>query len=50
MTDSETIARVLEAADQRRLERRRFLRSASVAGLAIGGSSLLAACGSGDSA
>ena len=48
MTDSETIARVLEAADQRRLERRRFLRSASVAGLAIGGSSLLAACGSGD--
>lgn len=48
MTDSETIARVLEAADQRRLERRRFLRGASVAGLAIGGSSLLAACGSGD--
>jgi hypothetical protein len=48
MTDSETNARVLDAADQRRIERRRFLRSASVAGLAIGGSSLLAACGSGD--
>ncbi|HEU4959535.1 MAG TPA: ferritin-like domain-containing protein [Sphingomonas sp.] len=48
MTDSETIARVLDAADKRRLERRQFLRSASVAGLAIGGSSLLAACGSGD--
>ena len=48
MTDSETITRVLEAADQRRLERRRFLRTASAAGLAIGGSSLLAACGSGD--
>jgi len=48
MTDSETIARVLEAADQRRLERRRFLRTASAAGLAIGGSSLLAACGSGN--
>jgi len=48
MTDSETIARVLDAAEKRRLERRQFLRSASVAGLAIGGSSLLAACGSGD--
>jgi hypothetical protein len=48
MTDSETIARVLDAADKRRLERRRFLRTASAAGLAIGGSSLLAACGSGD--
>ncbi|MGN6279872.1 MAG: ferritin-like domain-containing protein [Sphingomonas sp.] len=48
MTDSETIARVLEATDQRRLERRRFLRTASAAGLAIGGSSLLAACGSGN--
>ena len=48
MTDSETIARVLDAAERRRLERRRFLRTASAAGLAIGGSSLLAACGSGD--
>jgi hypothetical protein len=48
MTDSETIARALDTAEQRRLERRRFLRSAGVAGLAIGGSSLLAACGSGD--
>jgi hypothetical protein len=48
MTDSETIARVFDAADKRRLERRSFLRTASVAGLAIGGSSLLAACGSGD--
>ena len=48
MTDSDTIVRVLDAADRRRLERRRFLRGASVAGLAIGGSSLLAACGSGD--
>jgi hypothetical protein len=48
MTDSDTIARVIEASDKRRLERRQFLRSASVAGLAIGGSSLLAACGSGD--
>lgn len=48
MTDPDTIARVLDAAEQRRLERRRFLRSASVAGLAIGGSSLLAACGSGN--
>jgi len=48
MTDSETITRVLDAAEARRLERRRFLRTASAAGLAIGGSSLLAACGSGD--
>lgn len=48
MTDSETITRVIESADQRRVARRHFLRSASVAGLAIGGSSLLAACGSGD--
>jgi hypothetical protein len=48
MTDPETIARVLEAGDARRADRRNFLRSAGVAGLAIGGSSLLAACGSGN--
>ena len=49
MHDSETLSHVLDAADQRRSERRRFLRTASVLGMAAGGSALLAACGSGNS-
>ncbi|TPG14176.1 ferritin-like domain-containing protein [Sphingomonas koreensis] len=45
MTDQDMLHRVLEAGDQRRADRRRFLRSAGAASLAIGGTTLLAACG-----
>lgn len=48
MHDSEMLSQVLDAAEQRRFERRQFLRSASVLGMAAGGSALLAACGAGD--
>jgi hypothetical protein len=46
MHDSETLSQVLADAETRRAERRQFLRSASVLGMAAGGSALLAACGS----
>jgi hypothetical protein len=48
MHDSEMLSQVLDAADRRRAERRQFLRTASVLGMAAGGSALLAACGAGD--
>jgi hypothetical protein len=48
MHDPETLSQILAAADQRRAERRQFLRSASVLGMAAGGSALLAACGAGN--
>ena len=45
MIDSDIILQVLDASERRRAERRSFLRSASAATLAAGGSALLAACG-----
>ena len=45
MIDSDTLLQVLDASERRRAERRTFLRSASAATLAVGGSALLAACG-----
>jgi len=48
MPDPETLSQVLDAAEQRRAERRQFLRTASVFGMAAGSSALLAACGAGD--
>ncbi len=48
MIDSETLMQVQAASAVRRLERRRFLRTAGAASLVIGGASLLAACGSDD--
>jgi hypothetical protein len=43
--DSDILISVLDASERRRSERRAFLRSASVATVAVGGSALLAACG-----
>ncbi|PTS81865.1 hypothetical protein DBR17_09100, partial [Sphingomonas sp. HMWF008] len=45
MIDSDLLLQTLDASERRRTERRNFLRSASVASLAVGGSALLAACG-----
>ena len=45
MIDSDTLLQMLDAGERRRTERRNFLRSASAASLAVGGSALLAACG-----
>jgi hypothetical protein len=44
MNDQDTLLAVLNASDQRRAERRRFLRMAGGAAVAAGGMSLLAAC------
>ena len=49
MIDSDILLQVLDASERRRVERRKFLRSAGVAGLAVGGASLLSACGGSDS-
>ncbi len=45
MIDSDILLQVLDAGERRRAERRNFLRSAGVASLAVGGASLLSACG-----
>lgn len=45
MIDSDIILQALDASERRRSERRNFLRTASAASLAVGGSALLAACG-----
>ena len=45
MIDSDILLHALDASERRRSERRTFLRSASAATLAVGGSALLAACG-----
>ena len=45
MIDSDTLLQMLDAGERRRTERRNFLRTASAASLAVGGSALLAACG-----
>ena len=45
MIDSDTLLQVLDASERRRTERRAFLRSASAASVAVGGMSLLSACG-----
>ena len=45
MIDSDLLLHALDASERRRSERRAFLRSASTATLAVGGSALLAACG-----
>ena len=45
MIDSDILLQALDASERRRSERRNFLRSASAASLAVGGSALLAACG-----
>lgn len=45
MIDSDLLLQTLDASERRRTERRNFLRSASAASLAVGGSALLAACG-----
>ena len=47
MIDSDLLLHALDASERRRSERRAFLRSASTATLAVGGSALLAACGGG---
>lgn len=44
MNDQSVIEQVLEANDRRRIERRRFMRTAASAGIAVGGLSLLSAC------
>ena len=44
MTDPETIARVLDAAETRRAQRRRFLQSAGTGVAAVGGLALLSSC------
>ncbi|MGN6376548.1 MAG: ferritin-like domain-containing protein [Sphingomonas sp.] len=49
MHDQEMLSQALADAEQRRAERRQFLRSASVLGVAAGGSALLAACGGNNS-
>lgn len=48
MIDRETLIEVLELGEQRRAARRKFLKAAGAATVAIGGSSLLAACGDDD--
>jgi hypothetical protein len=48
MRDEQSILDVLDAASRRRDERRNFLKTASAAGMAVGGLSLLAACGEDD--
>jgi hypothetical protein len=48
--DSDILVQATDAGDRRRAGRRDFLRSASVATLAIGGSALLTACSGGTSA
>ncbi|MDQ2877602.1 MAG: ferritin-like domain-containing protein [Pseudomonadota bacterium] len=45
MIDTNTVIQVIDAGEKRRIERRRFLRSASQASIAAGGLALLAACG-----
>ena len=45
MTDQESLGQLVEAATLRRAERRRFLRAAGTASLAIGSASVLSACG-----
>ncbi|MFA6124664.1 MAG: ferritin-like domain-containing protein [Sphingomonas sp.] len=50
MIDSDILVQATDAGDRRRAGRRDFLRSASVATLAIGGSALLTACSGGTSA
>ncbi|WP_353205681.1 ferritin-like domain-containing protein [Sphingomonas sp.] len=47
MIDSDILLNALDASERRRSERRTFLRSASAATFAVGGSALLAACGGG---
>ena len=49
MIDSEILQGVLDASERRRIARRRFLRTAGAAGAALGGVSLLSACGGSDS-
>lgn len=44
MTDPETIARVLDAAQARRAQRRRFLKTAGTGAAAAGGLALLSSC------
>jgi hypothetical protein len=46
--NSDMLAKVIEASDGRRAERRRFLRFAGSATAAVGGLTLLAACGNDD--
>lgn len=48
MRDEQSILEVLDAASARREARRNFLRTAGAAGMAVGGLSLLAACGDDD--
>ncbi|SEM79146.1 Ferritin-like domain-containing protein [Sphingomonas gellani] len=48
MIDRETLIEVLELGEKRRAARRRFLKAAGAASIAIGGSSLLAACNDDD--
>ena len=48
MRDEQSILDVLDAVARRRDQRRAFLKTASAAGLAVGGLSLLAACGDDD--
>jgi hypothetical protein len=49
MTDPETIARVLDAAEMRRAQRRRFLQTAGTGVVAAGGLALLSSCFGGSS-
>ncbi len=45
MIDSDILLQAIDASERRRSERRAFLRTAGTATLAVGGSALLAACG-----
>ena len=48
MSDTDTLITVLEAAEQRREQRRRFLKFAGTSTIAVGGLALLNACGDDD--